>query len=66
MRVFREQGRKDPLVGATRSDSVGHWVVDLRKVSPARYYAKVLPKQIGSGSHDHTCGPYRSSTLHFG
>lgn len=65
VKVFRERGRHDRMVGRDRATSTGQWAINLENVRLARYYAKVPRKRFGPGQR-HTCRAYKSSTLKFG
>ena len=63
VKVFRERGRRDTLIGRDRASSTGQWIVE-RNVPPARYYALIPRKPINGGRN--VCRRYKTSTLPFG
>lgn len=64
VKVFREAGRRDRLVGRVRANSTGYWQIR-RSVPRARYYALIPRKSLSSGGRNF-CRAYKSSTLPFG
>lgn len=64
VKVFRERGRRDQLVGRDRASSTGQWEIELN-VPAAEYYALVPRKKFGPGGRN-VCRRYKSSTLAFG
>ena len=65
VKVFRRQRGPDRLIGRARSNSGGQWELERGRFRRARYYAKVVKKNIGSGRHKHLCRAYRTSALRF-
>lgn len=65
VKVFRRRSGADRLVGTARSNRGGQWVLERNRFRRARYYAKVVSKNIGSRGHRHICRSYRTSTLRF-
>ena len=65
VKVFRERGRNDRLVGRDRANATGQWEINLANVPTARYYALIPKKKFGPGGRN-VCRQYKSSTLTFG
>jgi hypothetical protein len=63
VKVFKERGRRDRLIGRDRASSTGLWEIE-KNVGRARYYALVPKKRINGGRN--VCRRYKSSTLLFG
>ena len=64
VKVFRERGRRDRLIGRDRASGTGQWKVE-RDVPTARYYAKVPRLKFGPGRR-HVCRAYKTSTMRVG
>ena len=65
VKVFRELGRRDRLIGRARASSSGQWMISRSSVASGRYYLKIPRVTFGVGDR-HVCRAYKSSTLRFG
>lgn len=69
VKLFMVRAGRDRLVGVDRrsgrpsGNGDGYWVVEANLRPGKRYYAKVVRKNLGTGSHRHICRAYRTSTL---
>lgn len=66
VKLFQARPGRDRLVGVDRRTGVpsgsgeGYWVIPTDLRDGRRYYAVVVRKDVGSGSHDHVCRAHRS------
>lgn len=65
VKVFRENGRNDRLMGRDRANATGQWEINIANVPSARYYALIPKKKFGPNGRN-LCRKYKSSTLSFG
>ncbi len=69
VKLFMVRGGRDRLVGVDRrsgqpsGNGDGYWVVEANLRPGKRYFARVVRKNLGSGSHRHICRAYRTSTV---
>ncbi len=64
VKVYRERGRRDRLIGTDRANATGQWAIDIN-VPVARYYALIPKKKFGPNGRN-VCRKFKSSTLTFG
>jgi hypothetical protein len=64
VKLFRETGRRDRLIGRDRGSPTGQWIIE-KNIPNARYYALIPKKRVGPGGRD-TCRRYKTTTLRFG
>jgi hypothetical protein len=69
VKLFRKRPGRDPLMGRDRSgvpsgSGDGFWEIS-RSLPDGRYYARVVKKDIGRGSHRHLCRAYTTSILRY-
>ncbi len=65
VKLYRERGSRDRLIGRDRAGSTGQWEIERGTFVLARYYALIPRKKFGPQGR-HTCRQYKSSTLRFG
>jgi len=63
VKVYKERGRRDRLIGRDRASSTGQWIIE-RNVGRARYYALIPSKPIDGGRN--VCRQYKTSAWLFG
>jgi hypothetical protein len=69
VKLFRKKPGPDRLMGRDRSgipsgSGDGFWEIE-RSLPDGKYYARVIKKNIGRGSHRHLCRAYTTSVLNY-
>jgi hypothetical protein len=60
VKLFRDEGQPDTLVGSDRTNETGRWRVATNVEPGVAYYARVTRRDIGRPGHNHICNSARS------